>query len=93
MDVTLALRERLATLAPETLEIYDDSHEHAGHAGAPGGGGHYQVLIASARFEGLAPLARHRMVYSAVGDMMRREVHALAIQAYTPEELSRRFSA
>lgn len=91
MDVMQALRERLATLEPETLELHDDSREHAGHAGAQGGGGHYEVLISTARFEGLAPLARHRMVYTAVGDLMRRQVHALAIKAYTPAELARLF--
>lgn len=91
MDVMQALRERLATLEPHTLELYDDSRDHAGHAGAQGGGGHYQLLIASPRFEGLTAVARHRMVYSAVADLMRREVHALAIKAYTPAELSRLF--
>lgn len=91
MDTLQALRQRLASLEPDTLELYDDSHEHAGHAGAQGGGGHYQLLVVSRHFDGLSAVARHRMVYGAVGDMMRREVHALAIKAYTPEELARLF--
>lgn len=91
MDVMQTLRERLATLEPETLELYDDSRDHAGHAGAQAGGGHFEVLIASERFNGLSAVARHRMVYSAVGDMMRRHVHALAIKAYTPQELAQLF--
>jgi len=79
------IRERLtAALAPVSLEIEDQSHLHAGHAGARGGGGHFEVHIVSAAFEGKAPLARHRLVYDALGDMMQKEIHALSIKAATP---------
>ncbi|THC46752.1 BolA family transcriptional regulator [Massilia sp. Mn16-1_5] len=74
-------------LAPTLLEISDDSHLHAGHAGAASGGGHYSVKIVSERFQGLRLVMRHRLVYDAVADMMRAEIHALAITALTPSEL------
>jgi len=78
------LRERLtAALEPTWLEIHDDSALHAGHAGAREGG-HYRVGIASHRFTGLPPLARHRLVYEAVGDLIGRGVHALSIDARLP---------
>ena len=73
-------------LAPTLLEISDDSHLHAGHAGAASGGGHYSVKIVSERFHGLRLVMRHRLVYDAVADMMRAEIHALAITALTPSE-------
>lgn len=78
------LRERLtAALEPTWLEIHDDSALHAGHAGAREGG-HYRVGIASRRFAGLPPLARHRLVYAAVGELMGQGVHALSIDARLP---------
>lgn len=77
----------LAALKPAKIEIVDDSHKHAGHVGARGGGGHYRLLIVSTQFAGKPTLARHRMVYSALGDMMKHDIHALAIAAYTPEEI------
>jgi BolA family transcriptional regulator, general stress-responsive regulator len=87
-DPTVVLLEqRLAALEPELIQIYDESAEHAGHAGAASGGGHYQLIVVSRRFEGQAPVVRHRLVYQAVGDLMQRQVHALAITALTPEEL------
>lgn len=86
MNIAAELRERLATLHPEVLEIVDESSKHVGHVGAAGGGGHYQVTIVAQSFIGKSPVARHRLVYDAVGDLMRREVHALAIQAYAPNE-------
>jgi len=73
-------------LHPERLEIIDDSHRHAGHAGARGGQGHFTVEIVSAAFAGLSPIARHRAVYAALGDMMTTDIHALAIRARTPDE-------
>lgn len=76
------LRERLA---PQSLEIVDDSGRHAGHAGARGGG-HFTVTIVSERFEGLGPMQRHRLVYDALGELMQNEVHALSVRARTPEE-------
>ncbi len=79
------IRARLtAALSPVSLEIEDDSHLHAGHAGARRGGGHYTVHIVSTAFEGKAPLARHRQVFDALGDMMQKEIHALSIKASTP---------
>ena len=86
-SVVAAMEQCLEALRPELLEIYDESSEHAGHAGAQGGGGHYQVLIVSGRFQGESRIGRHRMVYAALGAMMQKEIHALAITALTPEEL------
>ena len=80
------MREHLAVLAPISLDIVDESHQHAGHAGARDGGGHYALRIVSAQFGGKNMMARHRMIYSALGEMMKREIHALNIQAYTPDE-------
>jgi BolA protein len=87
-DPTVALLEqRLGAIEPELVQIYDESGEHVGHAGAAGGGGHYRLIVVSRRFTGLSPVARHRLVYAAVGDLMQQRVHALAITALTPEEL------
>jgi BolA family transcriptional regulator, general stress-responsive regulator len=83
------IRERLAVLEPETLDIRDDSHKHAGHEGAKGGGGHFSLLIVSRRFSGVPVQSRHRMVYDALGPMMQREIHALAITARAPDEIDR----
>lgn len=85
---TERLRERLeAELAPTLLEITDDSHLHAGHAGAASGGSHYSVKIASDKFTGLTLVMRHRLVYDAVHEMINKaEIHALAITAITPTE-------
>ncbi|MAK32518.1 MAG: BolA family transcriptional regulator [Acidiferrobacter sp.] len=74
-------------LSAESVEIEDQSHLHAGHAGAAGGGGHYEVTIVASCFKGLNTLARHRLVYEAVGHLMKKEIHALSIQAYSAEEL------
>ncbi len=68
------------------LDVTDESHLHAGHAGARDGRGHFRVHIVSNRFEGLARLARHRLVYQAVGDLMTTDIHALAVTALTPNE-------
>ena len=73
-------------LAPQSLDVADDSHKHAGHAGARGGQGHFSVDIVSAAFAGKLPLARHRLVYAALGDMMQTDIHALSIRACTPAE-------
>jgi BolA family transcriptional regulator, general stress-responsive regulator len=73
-------------LAPAALSIEDDSHLHAGHAGAAGGAGHFTVRIVSERFEGMVPVARHRLVYQSVAPLMSTEIHALAIVARTPAE-------
>lgn len=82
-----AIRRRLtATLAPVELAIEDESHRHAGHAGARDGRGHFRVRIVSAAFAGKPPLARHRAVYDALGELMQTDIHALAIDARAPEE-------
>ena len=81
------MRARLAVLDPTILEIIDESHKHAGHAGARDGGGHYVLNIVSAKFAGNNTVARHRMIYSALGELMKREIHALTIQARTPDEI------
>jgi BolA protein len=80
------LRERLMTLAPQTLQIEDESHRHAGHAGAKEGG-HYDLLIVAELFTGKNTVARHRMIYEAAGDLMRKGIHALSIRAFAPGEV------
>ena len=83
------IREKLfAALAPVSLEVNDDSLKHAGHAGARGGQGHFSVTVVSEAFAGKLPLARHRLVYAALGEMMTTDIHALAITAKTPDERS-----
>lgn len=89
--MTATRRDRLVSrlesaLSPAYLEVVDDSHLHAGHAGAADGRGHFTVVIASSRFAGLRTLQRHRLVYDAVGDMMVTDVHALSIHASTPDD-------
>jgi BolA protein len=86
-SVEETIRQRLAALAPESLDVLDDSAQHAGHEGARSGGGHYQVIVVSPRFAGKPLMARHRMVYDALGNMMQKEIHALAIKAYAPDEI------
>ena len=71
---------------PELLEVADDSHRHVGHAGARDGRGHFDVTIDSAAFAGRAPLARHRAIYAALGEMMTTDIHALSIHASAPGE-------
>ena len=73
-------------LDPAAIEVVDDSHKHVGHAGARGGQGHFSVDIVSAAFAGKLPLARHRLVYAALGEIMQTDIHALAIKAQTPAE-------
>ena len=81
------IREKLNTaLSPESLEIVDRSHEHAGHEGAKGGGGHFDVIIVADAFNNMSTVERHRIIYQALGDAMKTEIHALSIKAYTPEE-------
>ena len=77
-----------AALSPQSLIVTDDSHKHAGHAGARGGQGHFGVDIVSQAFAGKLPLARHRLVYAALGEMMQTDIHALSIRASTPDEVA-----
>ena len=72
-------------LAPQSLSVQDDSHQHAGHAGAKEGG-HYSVRIVSDRFAGLNRVARHRLVYHSLAELMQNGIHALAIDARAPDE-------
>ena len=87
MNTLAEMRTRLAVLEPSLVEIIDESHKHAGHAGSREGGGHYLLQIVTHQFTGKGTLARHRMIYSALGEMMKREIHALNIQANTPDEV------
>lgn len=87
MNVEAEIRARLAGLEPELLELVDESAQHQGHAGwQPGGGTHWRLRIVSSRFAGKTTVARHRMVYESLGDLMQHPIHALAIQARVPGE-------
>ena len=86
MNRIASMRTLLAELDPITLDIVDESHRHAGHAGARDGGGHYVLNIVSRRFTGKSTVARHRMIYSALQPMMKQDIHAITIQALTPDE-------
>jgi BolA protein len=80
------LREKLAGLHPLSLKLIDDSALHAGHAGARSGGGHYRLRIVCESFTGKPTLARHRMIYTALGELMHTKIHALSIISLTPDE-------
>ena len=85
--VEQAMRERLAALNPVRLDLLDESGQHAGHAGSrPSGGSHWRLAIVSEAFRGQSPVARHRMVYEALGDLMKQDIHALRIEASAPEQ-------
>ena len=84
-EVIQEMKDRLAALNPQHLEIVDESALHAGHAGAKSGG-HFQLTLVSPAFSGQTPVARHRLVYQALGDMMSGKIHALSIVAMAPEE-------
>lgn len=86
-DTINEMKRRLAVLAPEHVEIIDESALHAGHAGAKSGGGHYQLILIAAAFAGQNSVARHRAIYQALGDLMNTRIHALAITALAPGEL------
>ena len=87
MSVAASIRERLAVLEPIQLDLVDESAQHAGHAGAqPGGETHWRLTIVSPRFCGQSTVARHRMVYQALGGLMQNPIHALAITARAPQE-------
>jgi BolA protein len=88
VSVDAEMRRRLeAALTPERLELVDDSAAHAGHAGAaPGGNTHWRLTVVSAAFAGKPTVARHRLVYQALGDLMQNPIHALSITARAPGE-------
>jgi BolA protein len=85
-ETAALLRERLAALEPLSLAIEDESHLHAGHAGAKEGG-HYKITIVTAAFNDQNIVKRHRMIHAAVGDLMRGRIHALSIRAFSPDEV------
>ena len=85
-DTVELLRQRLATLEPASMTIEDESHRHAGHAGAKEGG-HYKITIVASAFAGHNTVRRHRMIHEAVGDLMRGRIHALSIRAFSPDEV------
>lgn len=83
-----SIRERLLdALDPELLEIADESHLHAGHAGARDGRGHFRVMIVSPAFAGQTRIQRHQLIYAALGELMQTDIHALSIQAFAPGEI------
>ena len=86
LSLSQAIEQKLAPLQPSRLELSDDSAMHAGHEGAKGGGGHFTLTIVSPQFAGKNTLARHRLIYAALGPMMQQQIHALAIRAYAPDE-------
>jgi BolA family transcriptional regulator, general stress-responsive regulator len=87
MSTVELIRQKLAVLDPEQVEIVDESAKHAGHEGARQGGGHYFLTIVSRKFFGKSTLIRHRLVYTALREMMHKDIHALSVKAYTPEEI------
>lgn len=87
MSTADLIRQRLAALEPESITLEDESAQHRGHAGAASGGGHFRLTMVSPKFSKLSTLARHRLVYEAMGELMQREIHALSITALSPEEL------
>lgn len=84
--IEAVIRERLATLSPSAIDLIDDSHLHAGHAGARSGGRHYRLTIVSEQFSGRRTMERHRIIYAALGDLMQHDIHALSIVARAPDD-------
>ena len=83
------IRAALAALNPSEVELIDESHKHVGHAGARDGRGHYALRIVTPMFEGIGAVARHRLVYGALGGLMQTDIHALSIVALAPDETGR----
>lgn len=79
------IRQRLASLEPQLLEIVDDSAKHAGHAGNTGGG-HFTLTVVSSQFSGKSQIMRHRMIYHSLQDLIPARIHALSISAFSPDE-------
>lgn len=87
MDRIAEIKSRLEhELSPSHVDIIDESHLHAGHAGAASGAGHFNVTVVSEKFSGQSPIQRHRMVYLALADLMQTEIHALSINAQAPDD-------
>ena len=88
MDRVKLITDRLiAVLSPESIEVIDEGHKHVGHAGAQSGKGHFELNIVAASFSDQNLVARHRMIYDALAELMDNEIHALSINAYAPEEI------
>ena len=87
MSLAESFQARLAALEPTRVELLDESGQHLGHAGWKAGGSHFRLTIVSPRFAGRDRLSRHRMVYDALGPLLRDDIHALAIHALAPDEL------
>lgn len=85
VDIQSEIRQRLAILEPQLLEILDDSAKHAGHAGNTGGG-HFTLTVVSSQFSGKSQIIRHRMIYQLLQDLIPARIHALSISAFTPDE-------
>jgi BolA protein len=87
LSVAEQIRARLDALQPERIELLDESEQHRGHAGYRAGGGtHWRLTIIARAFAGKPTVARHRMVYQALGELMQHPIHALAITARAPDE-------
>lgn len=87
VDRVAVIRERLeSAFAPQALDVVDDSHRHAGHAGAADGRGHFKVRIVSTRFANASRVERHRMVYEALGNLMQSDIHAVQVTALSPDQ-------
>lgn len=87
MNTITIIKQKLTILRPEKIEILDESSKHIGHEGTKNGGGHFLLTIVSGNFYEKSTMERHRMIYAALGEMMERDIHALSIKAYTPEEI------
>ncbi len=88
--ITDLIKQKLTiALNPKLLEVIDNSAAHAGHAGAQKGGGHYHLTLVSDNFEGKSLVQRHQLIYQALGEMMKQDIHALGINALTPSEQTR----
>jgi len=87
MSTVQEIEQRLAMLAPESIEVTDDSASHAGHVGARSGGGHFELTIVAPVFAGKSRLERHRLVYEALSPLMQRKIHALALRTFAPGEI------
>ena len=83
-----AIRARLETVVrPEELVVEDEGHLHVGHEGAKDGRGHFRVFVVADCFAGKSMIQRHRMIYAALGELMTTDIHALAIDAYSSDEI------
>lgn len=87
MTTAQEIESLLGALDPEAVEVVDDSASHAGHVGARSGGGHFEVTVVSPRFIGKSRLERHRMVYALLDPLMQRQIHALALRTFAPDEI------